>query len=253
MKTKVLINVIVLIALTIGTAVAQKNKVVLFDMSHGQQDTLGLNLIKSYSEFVQKTPDASLTINREEITTAVLKKVDVLIVITTLFPQRQKPISPMERQAMVEFVKNGGGLLLVCEADYRTKLEEYGANDIVKPFGMEYGVDCDVPANVGAIAFKGEICQAPRELPYSGGRTLYGGTPLSVVNYEGGYQHIASTKLKNGGKIVAAGDAMAYFLLGKPAGEGERFFMDRSLGLDNKWWGKDARIFMQEVITWLLQ
>ena len=117
MKAKVLFNVTVLMALTVGTLVAQKSKVVLFDMSHGQQDTLGIGLLDSYNEFIQKTAGATLKINKAELTPAVLSKVEVLIVITTLLPQTQKPISPKERRTIVEFVKNGGRLLFVCEAD----------------------------------------------------------------------------------------------------------------------------------------
>ena len=85
MKIKVLINVVLLMALAICTVEAQE-KVVLFDMSHGQQDTLGMNLIETYRGFVEKTPGAILKVNKVEITSAVLKNADVLIVLTPIFP-----------------------------------------------------------------------------------------------------------------------------------------------------------------------
>ncbi|MBN1561935.1 hypothetical protein JW998_16910 [candidate division KSB1 bacterium] len=79
--------------------VEAKGKVVLFDMSHGQQDTMGLNLIGSYRIFVSKTPDATLKVNNEEITSAVLKEADVLIVLTPIFPKAKPTFTQVERAA----------------------------------------------------------------------------------------------------------------------------------------------------------
>jgi len=217
MKKKVFL-LIMTMALAMGTVHGQ-GKVVLFDMSHGQQDTLGLNVIETYRGFVEKTPGATLMINREELTPAVLKKVNVVIVLTPIFPVIQPTFTMVERAALLDFVKNGGRLMVVCEEDRRTPLEHYGINDIVKPFGMEYAEETPVRNNVGAIGLKGEICKERRELPYSGGRVLHGGTAVSIVNDEGGYQHMAFVELENGGKLMAAGDAMVLFFLGSAEGQ----------------------------------
>jgi len=108
--------------------------------------------------------------------------------------------------------------MVVAEETRRTPLEEYGINDIVKPFGLEYGEETPVRNNCGAIALRSAICKERLELPYSGGRIINGGTALSIVNDEGGYQHMAYVELKNGGKIMAAGDAMVLLLLGSAEG-----------------------------------
>ncbi|MBN2482256.1 MAG: hypothetical protein JXB19_10970 [Bacteroidales bacterium] len=219
MKNSVLLSLVMLIALVIGTS-CMKEKVVLFDMSHGKQGTMGIDLIESYRGFVEKTPNAVLEVNGEEITASVLKNADVLIVLTPIFPSEQLPtFTQVERSAIVEFAKSGGRIMVVAEEERRTLLEEYGINDIVTPFGLEYGEACPVRDNVGAIGLQGKICQERRELPYSGGRIINGGTALSIVNDEGGYQHMAYVELKNGGKVMAAGDAMALLLLSSAEGQ----------------------------------
>lgn len=279
MLRKAFLNVFILLILVTATAYS-KGKVVLFDMSHGQQDTLGMNLIETYRGFVEKTPGASLLVNRKEITSDVLKNVNVLIVLTPIFPTTIPKFTPEERTAIVQFVKKGGRILVVAEESRRTPLEEYGINDIVRPFGLEYGDETPVRNNVGSIGLIGEICKERRELPYSGGRIINGGTALSIVNDEGGYQHMAYVQLKNGGKVMAAGDAMVLLLLGSAEGtrltgaggaRGDAVNPQRQtnpsaqanatanrptgggLSFATRFWGKDSKIFMEEVVTWLLK
>ena len=230
------------------TANAQ-NKVVLFDISHVQESFV----IEDYRGFVEKTSGATLAVNEKEITPEVLSNVTALIITTPLRPQDSPTtLTQVERNAIVEFVQKGGRLLFFCEEDARTPLETYGANDIVTPFGMLYGENCPARRNVGAISLRGEIFDTSLEVAYSGGRILTGGIPVSIVNDEGVYQHGAYTKLENSGKIIAFGDGMLGLLMGLPKGEGARL-SGSTKGDPTYWWGKDSKIFMQEVITWLLK
>jgi hypothetical protein len=238
-----------LLAMIVAVVTSAQDRVVMFDLFRGQESSV----VEKYRGFVEQTQGAYLVTNDKELTSDMLKNVSTLIITTPLRPQ-ETPITftSIERVAIVEFVQNGGRLLLFCEEDARTPLETYGANDIVTPFGLKYGENCPVRRNVGAITLTGEICEAPREVPYSGGRVLTGGIPLSIVNDEGVYQHGAYTKLDNGSKIVAFGDGMFGLLMGLPQGEGIRL-SGATKGDPTKWWGKDSHIFMQEIITWLLK
>ncbi len=244
MKRKILILITVVLTISANA----QNKVVLFDISRGQESSV----VEDYRGFVEQTSGATLEVNEKEITAEVLNGVTGLIITTPLRPQSTPTtITEVEKKAIVEFVQNGGRLMFFCEEDARTPLETYGANDIVTPFGMEFGNNCPARRNVGSISLIGEISSAPRQLPYSGGRILTGGIPVSIVNDEGVYQHAAYTKLDNGGKIIAFGDGMLGLLMGLPQGEGIRL-SGSTMGDPTFWWGKDSKIFIQEVVTWLL-
>ena len=217
MKSRIATTLVLLLAVMVGGVNAQ-SKVLMFDMSHGQTEVPGLNLLERY-EKIAGDAGATLKINRVEITPAVLEGVTALIVMTPFRPPQPPAVfTPVEQDAIVEFVKRGGRALVVAEEERRMDPEAAGLNDIVRPFGMEFGEDTPVRNNVGSIALLGEISQGRRELPYSGGRILNGGIALSIVNDEGGYQHMAYAKLENGGRIIAAGDAMVLFFLGSAEG-----------------------------------
>jgi hypothetical protein len=56
-------------------------------------------------------------------------------------------------------------------------------------------------------------------------------------------------KLPEDEKIIVMSDGMAGLLLGRP--DGERF--SGTGPSDSKYWGKDSRIFMQEILAFLLK
>jgi hypothetical protein len=66
-----------------------------------------------------------------------------------------------------------------------------------------------------------EINKADREVPFSGGRTVEGGTPFAFqLDKDGKPSHPfgADTRLANGGRIVVLGEGMASLFLGGPSG-----------------------------------
>ena len=81
-------------------------------------------------------------------------------------------------------------------------------------------------------------------MPYSGSRHVTGGITASVC-MEGGHQHGTYTKLENGGKLFVIGETMVGLLMGQP--DGERNFHNMQ---ETKWWGKDSRQYMKELIEW---
>lgn len=242
MKKNVIIAGCLLILFFAGK-ISAKEKIVLFDMAHGDRG----NLIEAYRKIVGETKDAILKINESEISPEALSNVDVLVMLTPT-----TPITTKEKEAIVAFVRKGGALFFNFEEERRVKLEASGANDIVAPFGIRYAAEnTPVRHNCGAKSVKGDICSEIREIPYSGGRVITGGKPLSYVFDEGEYLHAVYEVTQDGGKIIATGDGMASMFLGLPENAGVRF-SGTGPG-DSKFWGKDNTVFIQEVMNWLLE
>jgi hypothetical protein len=155
-------------------------------------------------------------------------------------------------EAVIGFVQNGGSLLIGLDEERRQKLEPSRFNDILRPFGLSFTDDTPYIHNRGALAVGGRLNQTNREIPYSGGRAVAGGTPFSfVLNPDGtpsAMAHAAWVDLPSGGRIVAMGDLMAPLLLGQP--EGQRMFGGIVPG-DSVYWGRDSAPFMTEVLAWL--
>jgi hypothetical protein len=155
-----------------------------------------------------------------------------------------------EKQAIISFVKAGGSLLLVLDEEERQKLAVVGVNDVIASFGLKLSGDTPRIVNTGAIAKAGEINKADREIPYDGGRQVFGGTPFAYqLDQQGNpaQPYASYSKLDNGARIVVMGEGMASLFLGVP--EGVRLTVQPA---DPKWWGKDSLIFMEEVLSWLL-
>jgi hypothetical protein len=160
-----------------------------------------------------------------------------------------KAFHESEKQALIAFVKAGGSLLVVLDEEQRQKLAVVGLNDVIGPFGLKLSGDTPHIVNTGAIAKAGEINKADREIPYDGGREVFGGTPFAYQLDRDGkpaQPYAAYVKLGSG-RIVVMGEGMASLFLGVPDAVRLTVEPDHS-----KWWGKDSRIFMEEVLTWLL-
>ena len=158
-----------------------------------------------------------------------------------------------EKTAIVQFVKDGGSLLLVLDEEQRQSLAKTGVNDIIAPFGMRLTGDTPQIDNVGAIAKAGEINHADREIPYDGGRAVIGGTPFAYqLDRQGnpGLPYAAYAKVSNGGRVVVMAEGMASLFLGTPGAV--RLQVDKANPGNTKWWGKDSAAYMEEVLAWLL-
>lgn len=155
-----------------------------------------------------------------------------------------------EKQALVSYVKAGGSLLVVLDEEARQKLAVVGINDVIEPFGLKLTGDTPRIVNTGAIAKAGEINKSDREIPYDSGRQVLGGVAFAYqLDREGkpAQPFAAYAKLDNGGRVVVMGEGMASLFLG--VSEAERLSVTKE---NPKWWGKDASLFMEEVLRWLL-
>jgi hypothetical protein len=246
-------NLLFLVMWMIVTLPIQAQKTIMFDLSHSQCRGIEPGyetypkVVPTYQEMAQEL-GAQLVLNEEaEITSKLLKKVDVLVMLSPLSNQLQKDLTEVEKQALINYVKKGGSLIFFVDDNHRVDLTRYGANDVTRAFGIEFGADVPLPGNVGAVSFKNEIFKERYEIPYSGACLMTGGTPVSVC-MEDGWLHASYVQLKNGGKFYVGGDTMVGLLLGYP--DGERKVTN---GMATRWWGKDSRAYMKDLLEWALK
>lgn len=241
---------LVLLALT---SCNETQKTIMFDLSHSQctdvyvgHETYPL-VVPAYTEMAQQL-GAELVVNEEaEITPQLLKGIDVLVMLSPLSNKLQKDLTEVEKKTLVDFVKKGGSLIFFVDDNHRVDLSRYGANDVTREFGIEFGEDVALPGNVGAVSFKNEIFKERYEIPYSGACVMTGGIPANVC-MEDGWLHSSYVKLDNGGKFFAGGDTMVGLLLGYE--DGVRKVRN---GMETRWWGKDSRAYMTDLLEWALK
>jgi len=211
------------------------------DQAHGEAP-----LVDQYAAIATKL-GAEIVSSNAPITPDALKGCRVLLLRVPV-----QEIKADESAAIVDFVRNGGSLLLAFDEERRAPLSTTRVNDAIGPFGMRLTGDTDSPHNTGAIVKKGAINAADREVPFSGGRAIEGGTPFGwQLNRDGtpGRVFAASATVSRAGKVIVLSDAMATLFLGTPNGV-------RLTGVPRDptrttYWGKDSAIFMEELLTWL--
>ena len=224
----------------------------MFDLAHGQfQDTFVdpdyYDYVIPEYEKIAKEVGFQLVMNKSGITGQTLNGIDALLIISPLAKSTQRNLTDTEKQAIIDYIRQGGSVIMfIDEEEYRVNLEEYGANDITRKFGIEVLDDFEVPGNCGAVTFENEIFDRRREIPCSGVRGIKGGIPASVC-MEQGRQISAFVRLDNGGKLYVAGETMVALLMGYPDGERNVHKM-----MKTRWWGKDSRIYMKELLEWAL-
>ncbi len=126
---------------------------------------------------------------------------------------------------------------------------------MIAPFGLKLTPDLPYLHNCGGIAKAGAINQADREIPYSGGRAVEGGTPFAYVLDKDGKPaeaFAASATPGKGARIVVMGEGMAS-LLGLGVPEGVRLSGIPRDPRGTKYWGKDSTVFIEEVFAWLVK
>jgi hypothetical protein len=211
----------------------------VFDQAHGEQPP------PPQMEAVAKKLGLEIQTSTVPITAEALKGARILYLRA---PSGE--FTPAESEAIVAFVKGGGSLLLVLDEERRQPLEKTRVNSLIGPFGMKLTPDTPYLHNNGAVAKAGDVNKADREVPFSGGRAVEGGTPFAFQLDKDGkpaQPFGAYSRLDTGGRIVVLGEGMASLFLGDPNGV--------RLSGDQKnltpYWGKDSAIFMEELFTWL--
>jgi hypothetical protein len=211
----------------------------VFDQAHGEQPP------PSQLDPIARKLGLEIQTSAIPITDAALKGARILYLRA---PSNE--FTAAETAAVVAFVKGGGSLLLVLDEERRQSLEKTGVNNLISPFGMRLTPDTEYLHNNGAVAKAGEINKADREVPFSGGRTVEGGTAFAYqLDKESNPWHPfgAYKRLETGGRIVVLGEGMASLFLGDP----NAVRLSGDLKNLTPYWGKDSAIFMEEVLTWL--
>ena len=212
----------------------------LFDQAHGEQPP------PAPLQGVAGKLGVQIQTSVEPITPKVLEGARILYLRAP-----SAPFTAGEVDAVVAFVKAGGRLLLVLDEERRQSLEKTGVNNLLSPFGLKLTPDTAYLHNNGAVAPAGEINKAERQVPYSGGRAVEGGTAFAFqLDKDGKASHPFGSyvRLPSGGRIVVLGEGMASLFLGDP--NGVRLSGDaQNL---TPYWGKDSAVFMEEVLMWLL-
>jgi len=216
----------------------------LFDLGHGQRS------FAQEMEPLAARIGVAFAEKKEPLSAATLAGVRLLYVRTP-----GEGFSAEEKASIVRFVREGGSLLVVIDEEARQSIAKTGVNDLIAPFGLKFTPDLPYVHNCGALAKAGAIHRADREIPYSGGRAVEGGTPFAfMLDQEGkpAQPMATSVMVPGGGRVVAIGEAMATLLtLGKP--EGVRLSGPPRDARNTTYWGKDSIVFMEEVIAWLVQ
>jgi hypothetical protein len=228
-----------LVRVDLLSAQTPKGVRLVFDQAHGEQPP------PPQLEPMAKKLGLELQASGGPITAAALEGARLLYLRA---PSAE--FTDAEAAAVVAFVKGGGSLLLVLDEERRQSLEKTKANNLISPFGMKLTLDTEYLHNNGAVAKAGEINQADRQVAFSGGRAVEGGTASAYqLDKEGkpSQPFGAYTRLGTGGRIVVLGEGMASLYLGDPNGvllSGDRNNL-------TPYWGPDSGVFMEEVLTWL--
>ncbi|MDR1644507.1 MAG: GldG family protein [Tannerellaceae bacterium] len=161
---------ITLLALLTHTIYAQK-KTILLDVSH-EIDTaytyVNPKMFEQYEDMVENKIGANIIVNKDNVLDeSLLAEIDVLIILSPLKKDRDIPknnLTHIEREAIVNYIRNGGKAIVFMDEENRVDMESFGGNDIVKPFGMEYGPDLPMKPNIGATSLVTEAIEKEYEL-----------------------------------------------------------------------------------------
>jgi hypothetical protein len=238
MKTLLLIT----LSLTLATSLEAGENRLVFDLAHGVPS------VATQMDGLSKTVGFEIQPVREPLTSDTLRGARLLYLRTPTQPYQAE-----EKKAIVDFVREGGSLLVVLDEERRTALAASGINEILEPLGFELTADTEYLHNTGAIAKAGPINPTDRELPFSGGRAVKGGTAFAwQLDREGNpAQPFASYAQLGSARVIVMSDGMASAFLGKA--EGVRLTGVPRDPRNTVYWGKDSEKFMEEVFAWLLE
>lgn len=194
----------------------QEEKVVYMDLAHGQRmwndpkepiadigfpDSTRIEYMNEALSKSLKVHNAKLEFLKTEIDYKRLKKGDLLILHVPSQPYSSKEVTDIKK-----YVREGGTLLLIMEADYWTDLKRTNVNEIIADYGIQYGTQSrDTLA--GGYTKKSSIIADSLKVTYQLGRSVQGGEPFAF-NVQTDEAFGVYKDLNNGGRLVVLGDAM---------------------------------------------
>jgi hypothetical protein len=146
--------------------------------------------------------DATLSYVKKEVTPDGLKGCDLLFIH---IPSAK--YTPGEVGAITKYISGGGSLFLVMDQDSWSTLDQTGVNDLIRPFGLQFGGESP-DSQAGGHTNAGLITDTRLKISYHGARTVTGGTPFAFNDRSDAHPFGTFLEVKNGGKIIVMGDGM---------------------------------------------
>ncbi len=144
--------------------------------------------------------------------------------------------TPGEVSAISSYITGGGSLFLVMDQDMWSTLEQTNVNDLIRPFGVQFGGESP-DAAAGGHTNAGLITDTRLKISYHGARTVTGGTPFCFNDRSDAHPFGTFKEVEKGGKIVVMGDGMVSLYM--TSWEGVQDYQ--------------CQEFMQAVFRWLLK
>ena len=174
--------------------------------------------------------NGSLTYLKKEITAPSLEGCSLLFIH---IPSAK--YTPGEVGAISKYVASGGALFLVMDQDMWSTLEQTNVNDIIRPFGVQFGGESP-DSLAGGHTKAGLITGKSLKISYHGARTVTGGTPFGFNDRSDAHPFGVFKEVEKGGRIVVMGDGMVSLYM--TSWEGVQDYQ--------------CQEFMQDVFRWLL-
>jgi len=175
--------------------------------------------------------NASLSYLKKEITPKDLEGCDLLFIH---IPSAK--YTPGEVSAISKSIASGASLFLVMDQDMWSTLEQTNVNDLIRPFGIQFGGESP-DALAGGHTNAGPITDKRLKISYHGARTVTGGTPFCFNDRSDANPFGTFKEVENGGKIVVMGDGMVSLYM--TSWEGVQDYQ--------------CQEFMQSVFRWVLK
>ena len=175
--------------------------------------------------------NASLSYLKKEIQPKDLEGCDLLFIH---IPSAK--YTPAEVSAISKSIASGGSLFLVMDQDMWSTLEQTNVNELIRPFGVQFGGESP-DSLAGGHTKAGIVTDKRLKISYHGARTVTGGTPFSFNDRSDAHPFGTFLEVKNGGKIIVMGDGMVSLYM--TSWEGVQDYQ--------------CQEFMQAVFRWLLK
>jgi hypothetical protein len=146
--------------------------------------------------------DASLSYVKKEVNPTNLEGCDLLFVHIP-----SATYSSEEVGAITKYITAGGSLFLVMDQDMWSTLDQTHANDLIRPFGIQFGGESP-DSQAGGHTNAGPISDKRLKITYHGARTVTGGTPFSFNDRSDANPFGTFKEVENGGKVIVMGDGM---------------------------------------------
>jgi len=226
------------------TATAAKNRICM-DVAHQPRfwrdpaDMPGMDVkmierVKYMTGELTKTAnavDASLSYLKKEITLDGLRGCDLVFIH---IPSAKYTAG--EANAISSHIAAGGSLFLVMDQDSWSTLEQTQVNEVIHPFGVQFGGESP-DSQSGGHTNAGLVTDKRLKISYHGARTVTGGTPFCFNDRSDAHPFGVFKDVGKGGKIVVMGDGMVSLYM--TSWEGVQDYQ--------------CQEFMQDVFRWLLK